>query len=72
MKQGTLVQVSAFPGWIVLISYTPSVGYRCWVMTPELMILNDGERYRTSTAAMAAGRCLVQYSLGSGMGDGSS
>lgn len=63
MQEGTLVLLSGFPGWIVGVSYTPTVGYRCWVINPELVVLNDGERYATGQAAMAAGRDLVEQSL---------
>ncbi|MBD0269200.1 MAG: hypothetical protein ICV77_13015, partial [Cyanobacteria bacterium Co-bin8] len=37
--------------------------YRCWVITPELVVLNDGEDYETSQMALAAGRALVELSL---------
>ena len=63
MDHGKLVQVSAFPGWIVGVSDIHPFGYLCWVMTPELIALNDGEVYGTSGEAMAAGRALVHYSL---------
>ena len=63
MDQGKIIQVSAFPGWIVLVSYVPYLGYQCWVMTPELIVLNDGEVYLNSCAAMDAGRSLVEHSL---------
>ncbi|HHP7244645.1 MAG TPA: hypothetical protein ACFE0H_08170 [Elainellaceae cyanobacterium] len=63
MENGTIIQVSAFPSWIVGISYTETVGYRCWVINPELIVLNDGEIYATSQAAMTAGRYFVEHSL---------
>jgi hypothetical protein len=63
MDEGKLILVSVFPGWIVGVSRTHSLDYQCWVMTPELMVLNDGESYGTSTEAMDAGRSLVEHSL---------
>ena len=69
MEQGKLIQVCAFPGWIVAVSYTQPLGYHCWVMTPELIVLNDGEIYPTSAEAMEAGRFLVEHSLELGAED---
>ena len=63
MEDSGIIQVSAFPGWIVGVSYVLGEGYRCWVITPELAVLNDGECYEASQAAMAAGRFLVEHSL---------
>ncbi|NEP17925.1 MAG: hypothetical protein F6J97_13640 [Leptolyngbya sp. SIO4C1] len=63
MVDSRLVQLLAFPGWIVGISHTPAVGYRCWVITPELSVLNDGEVYRTRQAALQVGCELVRQSL---------
>ena len=63
MEDSKFIQISAFPGWIVGVSYVPEEGFHCWVITPELAVLNDGECYRTSQAAMAAGRSLVEHSL---------
>ncbi|NET36504.1 MAG: hypothetical protein F6K19_31495 [Cyanothece sp. SIO1E1] len=63
MEEDKIIQVSAFPDWIVGVSYARVDGYRCWVITPELKVLNDGEIYGTSHAAMSAGRYLVEHSL---------
>lgn len=54
----------ALADWLVAVTYRRSTGFRCWVITPELSILNDGETYASSSAALAAGRSLVQYSTG--------
>ncbi|WP_228021703.1 hypothetical protein [Vasconcelosia minhoensis] len=58
-----LVQVIAFPDWIIAVGQLPTGGYRCWVLTPELTALDDGEVYPTSQAAASAARFLVKYSL---------
>lgn len=65
MDEGRLVEIVAFPGWIVGVSVMREV-YRCWVITPELVVLNDGELYESDQAALAAGRLLVELSLESG------
>ncbi|MBW4481469.1 MAG: hypothetical protein KME14_02890 [Tildeniella torsiva UHER 1998/13D] len=54
----------ALTDWIVAVTYRPAKGFCCWVITPELSTLTDGETYTTSGAALAAGRSLVQYSTG--------
>lgn len=64
MMKSRLVQLLAFPGWVVGIDYTPWLGYRCWVITPELTVLNDGEVYDTRQAALAVGCELVRHTLG--------
>ena len=63
MDDSKFIQISAFPGWIVGVSYGQGGGFHCWVINPELAVLNDGESYRTSEAAMAVGRSLVEHSL---------
>ena len=60
-----LTDVVAFPGWVLGVSLG-FAGYRCWIMTPELVVLNDGEVYPTSQDAMDAGRALVELSLEAG------
>lgn len=65
MSEGRLVEIVAFPGWIVGVSAQWGV-YRCWVITPELVVLNDGELYENGHLALAAGRALVELSLESG------
>ncbi|MBD2257535.1 hypothetical protein [Pseudanabaena sp. FACHB-2040] len=62
MNEGRLIEIVAFPGWIVGVSLNWGL-YRCWVITPELVVLNDGEDYETSQMALAAGRALVELSL---------
>jgi hypothetical protein len=62
MNEGRLIEIVAFPGWIVGVSRSWGL-YRCWVITPELVVLNDGEVYETGQMALAAGRALVELSL---------
>ena len=64
MNEVVIVQLSAFPGWLVGVCSTPMGEYICWVITPELMVLSDGEMYTSDEAAMESGRCFVQQSLG--------
>lgn len=66
MEKGRLTQVVAFSGWIIAITWRRSQCYRCWVVTPELVVLNDGECYAQEFEAFAAGRVLVELSLESG------
>ncbi|HSM83795.1 MAG TPA: hypothetical protein VLS96_19050 [Nodosilinea sp.] len=54
----------ALTDWLVAVTYRRSTGFCCWVITPEFTPLTDGETYATSTAALAAGRSLVQCSTG--------
>jgi hypothetical protein len=63
MKQESLAQVSAFPGWVVGISCSQALVYRCWVMSANLDVFSDGEFYDTCSAAMAAGRHFVERVL---------
>jgi len=60
----TLITLVAFPDWLVGVSDVPKLGYRCWVITPDLVVLNDGEIYATVEAALTTGRTLVEQSLG--------
>ncbi|MEO0985672.1 MAG: hypothetical protein AAFY20_09000 [Cyanobacteria bacterium J06639_14] len=60
MEDSQFVQLSAMPGWIVGVSHTKNQGYRCWVINPDLDVLNDGSVYTTSSAALAAGRAFIQ------------
>jgi hypothetical protein len=64
MDSGTLIHVSVFPGWIASVTYHRGEGYRCWVVNPDLVVLNDGEIYSGSQAAIDAGRAFIQYSIG--------
>jgi len=63
MAHHNLTTLIAFPDWMVAVTHRPT-GYRCWVITPELSTLTDGETYATSQAALEAGRSLVHYSMG--------
>jgi hypothetical protein len=62
MKEVLLVQLSAFPGWLVGVSSTGG-DYLCWVVTPDFLVLDDGEIYHDSESAMASARCFVEQSL---------
>jgi hypothetical protein len=64
MASGGLIHVSVFPGWIAGVTYERGVGYRCWVINPDFVVLNDGEIYATSQAAIAAGRLFIHHSIG--------
>ena len=63
MLEDSLVQLIAVSGWIVAVTRRAS-GYRCWVITPELATLTDGEAYQTSQDALEAARNLVYCSTG--------
>ncbi len=64
MANDQLNTLIAFPDWIVAVTHRRSTEFFCWVITPDLSALTDGEIYATSQAALAAGRSLVQYSTG--------
>jgi hypothetical protein len=66
LKLETLGQVSAFPGWIVGISCSQALVYRCWVISADFDVFNDGEFYDTCSAAMAAGRHFVEQFIADG------
>lgn len=63
MEPGRLVDLVSFPGWLVGITYLRCQGYRCWVINPSGVVLNDGEVYPTHASAISAGRGLVEQSL---------
>ncbi|MBU6228418.1 MAG: hypothetical protein KGQ93_01825 [Cyanobacteria bacterium REEB459] len=63
MLARSLVHVSVFPGWIAGVTYRRGEGYRCWVINPDFAVLNDGEVYPSSQAAIAAGRLFIYHSL---------
>jgi hypothetical protein len=63
MAKQTLVELIAFTDWVVAVTGR-TTGYRCWVITPELSALTDGETYPTNQAALEAGRSLVHCSTG--------
>lgn len=57
-----IVQLSAYSGWIVGVSYSQDVaGYRCWIVDPELNLLSDGQVYEVSYSAMMMGRAFIDY-----------
>ena len=60
----TVTKIIAFPGWIVAVTHHRSTGFCCWVITPELAALTDGETHPTSQEALEAGRSLVYCSTG--------
>ncbi|MGF1567425.1 MAG: hypothetical protein ACFCVD_05050 [Nodosilinea sp.] len=60
MDTDSVVQLSAITGWIVGVSHSPTRGYRCWLVSPDLEVLSDGAFYTTSSAAMSAGRSFVE------------
>ncbi|MGF1571147.1 MAG: hypothetical protein ACFCVD_24240 [Nodosilinea sp.] len=64
MNSDRLIHVSVFPGWIVGVTYRRGEGYRCWVVNPELTVLNDGEIYASGEDAIAAGRLFIHHSTG--------
>lgn len=72
MDSGRLIHVLAFPGWVVGVTYRRSLGFQSWVITPERVVLSDGEVYSSDKAALAAGRTLVELSLESGTDTGRS
>lgn len=63
MNNQAVVQVSAYPGWIVGVSRNGAMGFLCWVINPDLHVLCDGRNYETSNAAMLAGRAFVETHL---------
>ena len=64
MANDQLNTLIAFPDWIVAVTHQRSREFFCWVITPDLAALTDGEIHSTSQAALAAGRSLVQCSTG--------
>jgi hypothetical protein len=64
MTPEKLVHVAVFPGWIAAVTYQRGQGHQCWVVNPDLVVLNDGELYCTSQEAIAAGRAFIHYSIG--------
>ena len=63
MDSTQVIQLSAMPGWIIGISHVKEQGYQCWLINPDLNILNDGYLYHTSSAALMAGRAFVERQL---------
>lgn len=63
MPLDRLIHLSAFPGWIAGVTHRHRRGYQCWVVDPEYTVLSDGELYRSSAEALAAGRLFIQQSI---------
>jgi hypothetical protein len=63
MTKQSIITLIAFPDWIVAVTHQ-ATDYCCWVITPELAALTDGESYPTSQDALDAGRSLVYCSTG--------
>lgn len=63
MKNSQFIQLSAMSGWIIGVSHVKERGYQCWIINPDLDVLNDGNIYSTSSAALSAGRMFVQRSF---------
>jgi hypothetical protein len=63
MTNETLTTLIAASGWMMAVTHRAR-GYHCWVITPELATLTDGETYPTSEDALEAGRSLVYCSTG--------
>lgn len=64
MGSERLIHVVAFPGWVIGVTQHRT-GYRCWVITPEQVVLHDREIYDSAEVAIAAGRTLVELSIDS-------
>jgi hypothetical protein len=62
VEDANVVQISAMTGWIIGVSHVRDRGYQCWIVNPDLDVLNDGTFYTTSSAAMSAGRAFVERS----------
>ncbi|MDB9524850.1 hypothetical protein PN498_02525 [Oscillatoria sp. CS-180] len=60
MESIKFVLLSAMPNWIIGVSHTREQGYQCWIINGDLAVLNDGNRYTTSHAALAAGRSFIE------------
>lgn len=66
-----LVEVSVFIDdtssdrclWFVWVQRCDDEDYRCWVRTPEGMVLTGDEQYSSEVLAMADGRLFVELSL---------
>ncbi|WP_155523957.1 hypothetical protein [Nodosilinea nodulosa] len=63
MAQQHLTTLIASSGWMMAVTRRAS-DYYCWVITPELATLSDGETYTTSQDALDAARSLVYCTIG--------
>ncbi len=63
MAQQRLNTLITSSGWLMAVTHRAR-GYGCWVITPELTALTDGETYPTSQDALEAARSLVYCSTG--------
>ena len=64
MGNSKITELVGCSEWIVGVTHRVSAGYLCWVINPELEVLNDGEFHATSKDALASGRSLVHASTG--------
>ncbi|WP_008312925.1 hypothetical protein [Leptolyngbya sp. PCC 6406] len=60
MEESQVIQLSAISGWIIGVSHIKDQGYQCWVINADLHVLSNGTLYRTSSAALTAGRSFVE------------
>ncbi len=63
MTKQSLTTLIASSGWMMAVTHRAK-GYCCWVITPELTPLTDGETYGSSQDALEAGRSLVYCTTG--------
>jgi hypothetical protein len=63
MPKQSVTTLIASSGWMMAVTHRAR-GYRCWVITPELTTLTDGETYTTSQDALDAARSLVYCTTG--------
>jgi hypothetical protein len=64
VTKSKITELVGYSDWIVGVIHRRSAGYLCWVINPELEVLNDGEFHESSQAALASGRSLVHSSTG--------
>ena len=64
MSESKITELLGCSEWIIGVTHLVSAGYLCWVINPELEVLNDGELHGTSKEALASGRSLVHSSTG--------
>lgn len=64
MVKDRLTALSAVHDWLVAVTHRQAIGYYCWVITPEMGVLTDGEVYPDYGEALAMGQSLVDASTG--------
>ncbi len=62
MQDCELVDILTYPDWVIAIGRT-TLGYRCWVFTPDFTVLDDGEWHSTREAATDTARGLISESM---------